>query len=210
MCGPSETDPFVVNGRPSALYPKLGVHLTEMDMEMKYDRCAHLNRSFNWKAPSKIDVKATPRVLFSNGLVLECDGRRVWASVSTEKWQFPAHVVVFSPCPPKKKGHPLYVRFGKAAWTRVYKKTSVGLPTFIILHTSDPCILQKGQQFLLWEGSALYQKCQYSRKYYTLSIKINTTGSHVLCCLEILPHYRLIYETCIKGPAWSISLLYEK
>ena len=44
MCGPSETDPFVVNGRPSALYPKLGVHLTEMDMEMKCDRCAHLNR----------------------------------------------------------------------------------------------------------------------------------------------------------------------
>ena len=33
---------------------------------------------------------------------------------------------------------------------------------------------------------------------------------HALCRLEILPHYRLIYEAYIKGPAWSISLLYDK
>ena len=100
---------------------------------------------------------------------------------------------------------------GKRRERRCIKRTSLGLSIFVTLHTSDPYIFQKWKPLCsCGEESSLFQKCKYSRKCHTLSIKIITARMHVLCRLEILPHYRLIYEACIKGPAWSISLLYYK
>ena len=67
---------------------------------------------------------------------------------------------------------------GKRRERRCIKRTSLGLSIFVTLHTSDPYNFKKWKPLCsCGEESALFQKCKYSRKCHTLSIKI--ISSHV-------------------------------